>query len=134
MEFAEIGFSYATLNAECVNGKIVGELIYRAGQFTDEPETGRAPVTGKCNGDAGEIVWNMKRKGGQVETLTAKYAQIQAQNRTSNNGTKSVSRLLFSEDVREMLGEYKGEEISIFMPTYFADGTYAGQLRVATDN
>lgn len=132
MEFDEIGFSYATLNVECVKGQIVGELIYRDGQWPDDPETSRVTVGGLCQGDSGQIVWTMKRKSGKLETLTAKYDRIRAQNLTGPNGNSKISRMLFSSDVRDRMGEWKGEELTIFMPAYFADGTYAGDLRVAT--
>lgn len=132
-EFADIGFSYATLNAECVNGKIQGELIYRDGQFTSDPETSRVAVTGTCRGETGELRWPIQKKSGGTEMLSAKYVRIRAQEHERPNGRKSISRLLMTDDVSEMLGVYKGEELSMFMAVYASDGSYAGKLSVSTD-
>lgn len=131
-KFAEIGFSYATLNAECMNGKIQGELIYRSGQFEDEPETSRVPVRGTCAGETGEIQWPIEKKSGGTEWLSAKFIRIRAMDIERPNGQKKLTRLLMTDDVRESLGDYKGEELSMFLAVYAADGSYAGKLSVST--
>lgn len=134
MKFDEIGFSYATLKAECVNGQIQGELIYREGQFTDEPETSRVPVSGVCQGETGTLQWPIENISGQTEMLSAKYARIRAQTYEKPNGTKSIGRLLFTDDISESQGIYKGKELSMFLTVRLADGTYAGHISVGTDN
>lgn len=130
-KFAEIGFSYATLQAECVNGKIQGELIYRDGQFVGDPETSRVPVSGTCQGETGTLMWPIETRQGKTVMLSAPYVRIRAQ-KYGSRGT--VARMLFTDDVYDSGAKYKGDELSMFLTVRLPDGTYAGHISVGTDD
>jgi hypothetical protein len=128
-KFAEIGFSYATLDVRCVNGEIVGKIIYRDGQFESDPVTTSDKVSGTCAGEEGLIKIPLHKANGETVVVSAPYFRIRA-SKVKNKGKEFISKLLLGDVITYSLDVFLGSEVSMQLPLLSETGEYFGFMTV----